>query len=280
MVLIPVIAATPLLVPGDDPFARLVLAILAMLFALKIVDLHIGACKGQRVGFAAFLAFMGNPLHLVQRRTGFEPQPSRRENGRNYLLSLGGMLLAFGLLKWTGAIDWSERSFLLQHTARATAFFLYILFMFQNVAAVLRVFAVYTIDPVRQPLAARTPAQFWRRYNRWMGQFLREDVFNLMDGRRRPRQATMAVFVVSGLLHEYLFAMATGRVQGFQMLFFLIQGVATALTLRTRPVGMAAIFWIGATLVFNLLSSILFFTSMQGVGRFYPTGLPGWLYLG
>lgn len=271
------IALTPLLVPGDAPFARLVAACITSFFVLKIVDLHVGACQSWQPSFAEFLAFLGNPMQFVQRRTGCERQPSRGRNTRDYLLSLGGILLAFGVFRWAGSIDWSDRAFLWQHAARAGSFFVYILFLFQNLAAVLRAMGVYSIDPVRQPLTARTPAEFWRRYNRWMGQFLNEDVFKPLRGHQHPRLATLAVFAVSGLFHEYLFLVATGRVQGYQMLFFMIQGVAVALTLRKKPVGVAAVAWLSVTLVFNLLSSVFFFVSWQGVGRFYSTGLPEWL---
>jgi len=271
------IALTPLLVPINAPFARLVAACLTSFFVLKLIDLHVGVYQGRRPGLVEFLAFLGNPIQFVQRRTGCERQPSRGRNARDYLLSLGGLLLAFGVFRWTGSIDWSERPFLLQHAARAGSFFVFILFLFRNLAALLRAFGVYSINPVRQPLMARTPAEFWRHYNRWMGQFLHEDVFRPLRGRRHPRLATLAVFAVSGLLHEYLFLVATGRVQGYQMLFFLIQGAAVALTLRAKPVGAAAVASLVATLLFNLLSSVFFFVSWQGVGRFYPTGLPEWL---
>ncbi len=271
------IVATPLLIPVDAAPARFVVACLAPCFVLKMVDLHIGALHGRRPDLRTFLAFLGNPLQLVERRTGTEPQPSRAQNARDYLLSLCGMLLAFGAFRWAGVIDWSQRAFLWEHIARAGTFFVFVLFLFRNMTAVLRAVGVYSVDPVRHPLRARTPAEFWRHYNRWMGQFLQEDVFKPLNGRRYPRRATMMVFAVSGLLHEYVFLIATGRVQGYQMLFFLIQGAAVTLTLRAKPVGATGMAWTGATLVFNLLSAMLFFASWQGLGRFYPTGLPPWL---
>ena len=55
--------------------------------------------------------------------------------------------------------------------------------------------------------------------------------------RGGPVFATLAVFAVSGLMHEYVFGVATGRVQGWQMLFFMVQGCAAAATLRVRPTG-------------------------------------------
>jgi hypothetical protein len=35
--------------------------------------------------------------------------------------------------------------------------------------------------------------------------------------------------------------------------------------------------WLAATLCFNLVSSVLFFASVNGLVPFYSRGLPGWL---
>ncbi len=271
------IALMPLLVPAHSPLARLVAACIDSCFVLKLIDVHLGAQRGTRLELGSFLAFLGNPLHLVQRRTGAERQPSSRENRIDYLRSGVGVLLAFGMLKLSGRVDWSVWPFLFQHAIRATAFFVFILFLFQNLAALMRAFGLYSVDPVDQPFKARTPADFWRRYNRWIGQFLHENVFKVLGGRRHPVRATLLAFGASGLLHEYLFLIATGRLHGTQMAFFLLQGVAVALTLRSKPTGAAALISGSATLVFNVLSSVLFFASMQAVGRMYPAGMPTWL---
>ena len=270
------IAMMPLLVPADAPSVRFMVAILAVCFVLKLIDLHLGALRGLRVGFRPFLAFLCNLLQGVQRRTGCERQPSGRENARDFLVGLVGMVLALGLLKWAGRVDWSARSFLLEHTVRASAFFIAVLFSWRLLAALMHVAGVYTVNPNKSPFLARTPADFWRRYNRWMGQFLHEDVFKPLGGRRHPVRATLLVFAVSGLLHEYCFGVAIGRVQGYQTAFFLLQGVAVALTLRVKPAGLAALAWGSGTLVFNLLSSLFFFASMQGLGPLYSAGLPAW----
>jgi D-alanyl-lipoteichoic acid acyltransferase DltB (MBOAT superfamily) len=119
------------------------------------------------------------------------------------------------------------------------------------------------------PYLAGTPADFWRRYNRNMQQFFLEDVFIPMGASRRPLVGILFVFAVSGLLHELVFGIASGRVQGFQMAFFLIQGLAVAATARIRPRGSRAVAWAIGTLVFVLITSTLFFASMQGVVPFY-----------
>jgi D-alanyl-lipoteichoic acid acyltransferase DltB (MBOAT superfamily) len=127
------------------------------------------------------------------------------------------------------------------------------------------------------PLAATTPADFWRRYNRNMHQFFLKDVFVSVGGLRNPLRATLVVFVLSALMHEYIFGIAIGRVQGYQTSFFLIQGVAAAATARVKVGGLRALPWIVATLAFNLVTSVLFFASMNELVHFYDRGLPTWL---
>ena len=98
-----------------------------------------------------------------------------------------------------------------------------------------------------------------------------------MRGLRHPLRSTLAVFAVSGLLHEYLFWMAIGRGAGLQMSFFLLQGVAVAATLRVKPTrATASLGWL-ATFAFNGVSSVWFFASIALMLPIYPDGLPAWL---
>jgi D-alanyl-lipoteichoic acid acyltransferase DltB (MBOAT superfamily) len=127
------------------------------------------------------------------------------------------------------------------------------------------------------PFLARTPADFWRRYNRPAQQFLYEDVFKPVGGLRSPIRAVLLTFAVSALIHEYVFGISIGRVQAYQTSFFLLQGFAVAATARVRPQGWRALPWTTATFAFNLASSVLFFASVESLVPFYARGLPACL---
>jgi hypothetical protein len=90
-------------------------------------------------------------------------------------------------------------------------------------------------------------------------------------------RATLVTFAVSALVHEYVFGVLLGHVQGYQTLFFLLQGLGVAATIRIRPAGWRVCFGIGATWIFNLATSLLFFASVNGMFPFYSRGLPKWL---
>src|SRR5262249_40362898 len=136
-------------------------------------------------------------------------------------------------------------------------------------AAGLRLLGGRTREPTDNPILARTPADFWRRYNRPAQQFLAEDVFKPLGGLRAPIRATLATFAISGGVHEYGFGIAIERVQGYQMAFFLLQGAAVAATMRVRPKGWRQVPWIAATIAFNLATATLFFASVGEVFPFY-----------
>jgi len=85
------------------------------------------------------------------------------------------------------------------------------------------------------PFVATSPRDFWgTRWNKWVQRFLRREVF--MPLRRKPAVAVLAVFLLSGLAHEYLAIAALGTSRGQMLGFFLLQGLALLLTWRLpRP---------------------------------------------
>jgi hypothetical protein len=195
-------------------------------------------------------------------------QPSGRDWQRVAVeapLMVGAVALCALLLR----LDWSGVPFTLEHAAKVLAFAAAMLLIGQTFAALYRRLGGPATDPFDNPLAARTPAEFWRRWNRPFRDFFDEYVFRPSHGARRPVFATLTVFAVSGLMHEYVFGVATGRVQGWQMLFFMVQGCAVAATLRLRPRASVVPLWWAGTLAFNLVTAWLFFRSVDEVIAFY-----------
>lgn len=277
LVLGAVVALSPILIPLQHRPARIMASGFALLLVMKMWDLHVGALRGERLHFSEFLAFFANLFLLVLRKKGHERQPTTSQNLWNLAVGIFGCAAAFMLMVPLLKFDWTGIPFLLEHGLKATVFFGFAVAFFQTCVATTRFIGGYLVSFSDQPLMARTPAEFWRRYNRLVGQFLHEDVFKLLRGRRCPIRATVGVFLVSGLIHEYLFWIVIGRPEGFQMMFFLVQGCAVALTLRIKPTGREALVWGGVTFVFNLMTSVFFFASIQSVIGFYHGGLPAWL---
>ena len=271
---------TPCIIPADKPFPRFLAAASAVVVAVKLLDVRHDRKRGAEPDWRAFLAFLTNPFVHVRRRLASEPRPSRQSDLLRFSASLLGLALSASAFRWLIDFEWTGHSFALEHVGKAVAFMAIVFSLLAAAAALWRLLGGAARDYMDAPMAARTPADFWRRYNRNMQQFFYEDVFKPAGGIRDPIRTTLLVFVLSAAMHEYIFSIAIGRVQFYQTAFFLLQGVAAAATARVKATGKQAVFWIAATLVFNLTSGVLFFASINGLMPFYSRGLPaalaGW----
>src|SRR5262249_16713012 len=136
-------------------------------------------------------------------------------------------------------------------------------------AYVWRLLGGVALTPMHAPQTAATPADFWRRWNRPAQQFLHEYAFPLGGGIRSPVRGPFPVFAVSGLVHEYVFGIASGSVQGWQFLFFAFHGIIAVTTRRIRPRGWVVIPCIAGTIALNLALAVLFFKSVDSAVPFY-----------
>jgi MBOAT membrane-bound O-acyltransferase family protein len=271
------IALSPCLIPTGKPLPRFLAAVVAVVIIVKLFDLRYEVRRGSGPSWSTFVAFLVNPFVHVRRCLPMEPRPSVRTDLVRLAGQAVGLVAGIFLLRALFRIDWDSYPFLVEHGSKVVAFFLAVFSGLALAAALWRLLGGMARDYMANPLVASTPADFWRRYNRNMHQFFLKDVFVSAGGLRAPVRATLLVFILSALIHEYLFSIAIGRVQGYQTAFFLIQGVAVAATARIKVRGRGALLWIVATLAFNLVTSVLFFASMNELVPFYAHGLPTWL---
>jgi hypothetical protein len=239
-------------------YRRAIAMVVAAWVGVKLYDLRASVAPHQRPSLFAYWLFLINPLWMVYHRP-----PARQPRDRDWrrlVVRLAGCTLAASF--YISVMRASIQPQWLALLARGTTLMLLAIAVTNSWAALWRLGGGIAMDPMNRPFLARTPADFWRRWNRPTQQFLRVYFFAPAGGMRRPWRATMLTFFVSALLHEYLFSAAAGRLQGYQSAFFLLHGAASAATIRVRPSGWRAIGWIAGTLVFVLLSSLLFFQSM------------------
>jgi hypothetical protein len=263
------IAASPALVQSDAKLARFAAALVAVVMLVKLYDLHVSAERNDRLSFGAHIVWLLNWFSIVHRKVDAEPRPPRAEDGRRLLVAASGCLGGSLLLVWAFRVEWFGVPFLVEHSTKTLALFLALVPGASALCAAARLLGGRAREYMDNPFIARTPAEFWRRYNRVAQQFFYEDIFQRLGGLRRPVQSTLTTFAVSALVHEYLMSIAAGRIQGYQTAFFLIHGAAVAATWRIRPTGPIALAWIAATLAFNLVSSVLFFASVNELFPFY-----------
>ncbi|MDH4393577.1 MAG: MBOAT family O-acyltransferase [Aquabacterium sp.] len=271
------IVSSPWLVPADTPLVRFIASISAAVVAIKFIDASKDVQFGRPPTWRGFADFLAHPFTHVRRSLVQERRPSRRESLLTVLAASTTCALATALLLVLFRVDWSEVPFLVEHASKAVALMLTITAALGAAAALWRLGGGTARDYMDKPFTAKTPAEFWRRYNRNVHQFFWQDVFDGRRSRRAPIRSILLVFALSAVLHEFIFLAAIGEVQGYQTAFFLLQGLAAASTARLKVQGWRVIPWTAGTLVFNLLSSVLFFASLHQVAPIYAQGLPPWL---
>ncbi len=280
LILVALIAAIlllPLMVPSEYPVRRAAVAMVCVPMAMKLYDTHRAVQIVCLPSWPAYLVFLLHPFTLTQRKLEDEIQPAARQN-QLYLLR-GAAISVVGLTAclciWR--IDFAGVPFAIEHVVKVAAFMALVYGVVDVGTAVWRLPGWRARPHLHNFFLARTPADFWRRYSRVIGQFLYEDVYKQVRGRRAPARATLIVFAVSGLIHEYAFGIVTERVQGYQMAFFMVQGFAVAATQRIKPKGRQAVLWTVATVAFNLATSVLFFASLNQIWPFWSAGAPAFL---
>ena len=272
------VVMAPFLIPSDARALRFVTSCASVILVMKLWDLHVHATRGHAVEWSRFVSFICNVFAVVLRKHEDEVRPPRDELMEDLARGAGGSVAGILAVACLYTVRWRDYPLLVEHSVKAVVIFLSVLAWFCAAIAIVRLCGGVIRDFSDKPWLARTPADFWRRYNRVVQQYFYENVFKPAGGRRSPIRATLLIFFLSGLIHEYVFGIAIGGIQGFQMAFFMIQGLAVAATLRVRPAGSFAVFgWTAATLVFNVVTSFLFFLSFHAILKLYANPLPSWL---
>jgi hypothetical protein len=131
-------------------------------------------------------------------------------------------------------------------------------------------------DAFRWPIAATSVLDFWARFNRIVGRWLKNRVYDPLGGARRPVRAILGTFFASGLLHEYAFDAVVPDMAGLQMAFFLLQGLGAV---ASRPLGRVGrrhlppmarrSAGIAATLAFVIATSVFFMRCVDRLVSFH-----------
>jgi hypothetical protein len=271
--LLAVIGTSPLAVT-DAPFLRLLAAIVAVAFSVKLYDLAVDPASAGALSGWRYATWFWNFAALVLREAGKLVRPAWRSDAAR--LVVGALLLVAGgaLLSLVMRTNWTFASFATEHVVKVTALFAMLIPGGVAYSAAWRLAGHPALEMMIHPYLSRTPAEFWRRYNLPAQQFFYERVFKPSGGRRHPIRGTLLTFTVSALIHEVLFAVVLLRVEGYQSAFFLLQGLVVAATLGIKPRGAWAAVALLATMAFMYTSGVLFFASFDSVLDVYDNPLP------
>jgi len=276
-----VLGSVLLLETGNLAIRYVAVALPLAIFLLHMWDLHMDPGRRNRLSLWAYMVFLGDYAWSVARVADDYgiglPFKRRAFDAGKYVAGLGLVsAVTVGVFK----IDWATCPFWLEHAAKSTCLVACAIWAFQANTALWRLAgAPAAFFTTRNVLWARSPADFWRRWNRPMYRWLLENVYKPIGGRRNPALAALAAFAVSGLLHEYLFAVTFRRVTGCVTAFFLLHGLVVVLTRRFKPAGWRILPAAAVTFAFNIVSTLLLFIPINEQIPFYVNDVPAWMVL-
>jgi hypothetical protein len=272
------IVASLFIIPRGQVVLRALTALLIVDLAFRVIDFARQRWRGeiQAAGWADYCRFL-IPFPWLLAVVG---QKNRRlrvdQRSTTDLLHLvfgsAGTALGFALLFAANKTSALQSSFVLDHIAKLLIFVLTIESVAQALCGLERLAGFDTRPLFDRVHLARTPADFWRRANTRSQAWLYLNVFVPSGGRRALARGVWATFLASGLLHEIAFDIATSRITGYQLAFFLLQSPAVLYSprldrlARTHGIWGAALAH-AATILWFATTSIFFFA---GVDRIFP----------
>ena len=183
-----------------------------------------------------------------------------------------GVATGFLLLALASEVGTIREHFLVDHVVKVAIFVLTIESISRFLYGLERLAGCNTAPIVQNAFLSRTVAEFWLRFNSRVHRWLYDNIFLPSGGRRAPTRGICLVFLVSALLHELPFGIATSRFDGYQFAFFMLQAPAV---LASRSIerwakrgGITA--KVGAhsfAILWMVGSSVLFF---HGVNKVFP----------
>ena len=274
---VPIILACPLLIPSANVGLRAASAFLSGEITFKMVESFRHWAHGERsmvlrdyyrflIPFPVLAAVYPDHKRRLRRPESPWPQVLRLFGG---IIGITMALLAIRALSRLAPV---RSSFALNHVVMLLTFVLAIESLSRALCGLERLAGFDTTPIIRNAYLSRTVSEFWQRYNYRIHDWFYRNVFQATGGRRAPARSVLLVFLVSGLLHEVMFTLATSRLTGYQFAFFTIQGPAALASGRlerlARRGGIAGkIAAHGATILFVAITSVLFF---DGVRKIFP----------
>jgi hypothetical protein len=275
--LVPAVLACPLLIPSTNIALRAASAFASGEITFKMVDYFRGWNQMERGlvlgGYYRFLIPFPvlsaiYPEHKRRLLISDSPWPQLLRLCAG-IVGFTAALLAIRALSRSAVL---QSNFAVNHVVMLLIFVVAIESLARALCGLERLAGFDTTPIIRNAYLSRTVSEFWRRYNYRIHDWLYRHVFQASGGRRAPVRSILLVFLVSGLFHEMMFALATSRLTGYQFAFFMIQGPAALASGRlerfARRGGLAGkIIAHGATVLFLAVASVLFF---DGVIKIFP----------
>lgn len=240
-------AVIPFLTPSTPQWLRLVVSALAVVWAARVWE----RAHGREPDVAdawRFWLWWGVPADARLPRTAQEATENRRAGIRRLARAATKVGVVVGVVVVNRAVEDITQSTMVFVAWSMTYLYACISGIADALTGALMLTGLHMSESFEAPMLARSPSEFWgRRWNRFVTRWAFRNVFIAAGGRRTPARATMLVFVISGLMHEYLLIACQhgwSRYAGWTLAFFVVQGLAVVLgnaITRTMPRALAVL---------------------------------------
>lgn len=229
-------AAIPFLTPASPQWFRLVVSFFAVVWAARIWERSRGREPDLRSAPWRFWLWWFVPADARAAKDAAQAATHQRQGWARLARVIPKAVLVVSLVLINRAIT--------DVTAHGLAFTVWsMLYLYALISAIadgltglLMLTGLHMSESFESPMLARSSSEFWgRRWNRFITRWAFSNVFVPAGGRRRPAAATLLVFVISGLMHEYLVVACGhgfGNYTGWMLAFFVVHGLGVMLVSR------------------------------------------------
>jgi hypothetical protein len=212
------------------PKAKIVrgcLAVVALLLALRVYSYCRSTVRGGFLNYVRFLSLGLLSPHLVYSPSEHATR-RRTPVGVEILRVAGGATIAlvlFFLTRQLIGIQAAINSWFVNDLIFTVGFVFIVQAVGQGFFGLWQLLGIRSHPLMNNILLSRTPAEFWQRWSWPIHLWLYRYVYVPAGGNSHRTRATLLVFLISGLQHELLVALAIGRVTGHQTAFFMLNAL-------------------------------------------------------
>jgi hypothetical protein len=258
---------------------RCVVGLVLVILWMHMCDLHLDPLRNSRLTLARYMVLLPDLAWSLARDPGDHGLDlSLQRRARDVGMAGAGLCVVSAIVVAAFKVDWAAYAFLAEHVAKSLCLGAWTVWAFHANTAIWRLVGLPAARfAAGNVLAAYSPADFWRRWNRPVYRWLLENVYRPLGERGHPRLAVFTTFAISGLLHEYFFVVTFRSATGLVTVFFLLHGLAATATRGFRPTGWLVVPAVAATAAFNILSTLLLLVPIHRQIPIYVNRIPEWM---
>lgn len=272
--------ACPLFISIQFPVARCLISTTILIFIFKSWDLYLHPAHKRHFTLNQYAVFLMNHcLFFVNDTDGLLNRQAMSSRLRYFFLETIYLFLSSLALYVIFHWNWETQSFWTEHTVKSAASGIWLIHAWDWYRAIWSLAGYRTVKFTNNPHLAYSPADFWRRYHCEIHRWFYADLFKPLKSLMHPISALLLVFAVSGAAHEYIVSISLGYFTGYMLLFFLLNGLASAITWRLKLSGVFKYLGTVLTYAFLIFSSVFFFIPVNKGIHFYTNPIPLWIQL-